>query len=1435
MGAFDEALNSKKPTAEPKVSAFDAALAVEPTTSEQPAVEEPSMLSKAMSAIDDKASSMAGGVATAGMDVLEAPWVARDMYRAGREFTSKLAHKYMPDTMEFIDEVENSDAFKTANKIGMMTSPLNAFTKQLIPEMLPEKRPYTGQEAFGIGDMVEKATARVTPQGENALNDAAFTAGEFFIPSKSKLDALATLGAVGGEWGGGLFDNEEGDNTGADKGKLAGFFATMLGGGWVKNAKKQFLSDDPTDTADFIQELTELSPSELTDVLRQHKPINPKENLTAVLPDSVEVAKLVKGAANHPKAKGTLLENANAVERELIENVNDTSGGLPIGADAASVDARNAGIAESKANAKEIADAEVADAGGDAVGGLGAGIDKQYLRDLEKAKLNLKRANEAADKAEAAAKAERELSTDSLRTVAHEAEAKAAKKEVEAYEQVVEGIEAKHKTDLETLGESKDATVSRAEGRAKTAKKARDVTLERGEKATDVVQSRKEKRAETAETVTKTAAAKKGQVATDAANTKKAEDLAAVDEELAGGIAKGEETLRTALDAAVVKAEKTAANAEKTLGKKTKNAARDVARANAAASAAKGDTVTSLEAARAESVEASKAAEKAKNAEAAANAAVKKATGADELKVLREEAKTAKAAADKAANKAKTANKAVASANNPSAISEDALKNLEARKAADYKAKVEPKYDEFYRENGGLALRYSTEKTAIPKAVKSAKSALRNNTYDEMLDEFTGMRDVLEDHTGTDSFMHRNPKDIRDAISAAKSTLRSRPHLYEKKFVDVQMKKILDALDTTIEALPSGGLYKDARREYADHMTSYGQKGTLMGDARGKAKKKDQSFTFLNNLLKKGDEGAESVAAIKRAGIGFDEVAAYMKAKIAKGASPEALRKDYHELFAEMPTLSKQLDDIGVTGAASKEASNASGAASAARDSKKASTSAANKTEAAKVTTAKKDNAQTRRDDIEAAAATVNKQTEAAEKARQRKATTAEQKSKDNVADAQEIYDETLQGGSKTKAADMNTAEDKALATLEETQAVAKASREKALNRATAKLEKAKAEEAAERLNASDIRKASNKLAVEDAAANLEKVKTRHSDAEKVANDALTDSINAANASHTKGVSDLGSAKSKALSDAGSANVKNKAHIEASAIDEINKANDALKEANNKALRDSSSKSGVRNQKHEDKLEDLKTKRDNAIADAVGKAATAPKGTIHAYAKNPNETVKAILGKEGTHEAMKVLSTKLADAKGGAEKLKGQVVSEVMKKIATGNDGKFILTNGSITEFAKMRETLVEGGILTKKEADNIAERIQTHVTSKRMMKKVEGVDVTASMDALADSIGLVAAGRLSKPIAKITAAPALMLTGALRRFVTGTIKDSKKNTARVQQLEELLAKPEKLLEYVEKSAKGKSLREKEALIRRILVSGDISRYIESTDEEKDK
>jgi hypothetical protein len=153
------------------------------------------------------------------------------------------------------------------------------------------------------------------------------------------------------------------------------------------------------------------------------------------------------------------------------------------------------------------------------------------------------------------------------------------------------------------------------------------------------------------------------------------------------------------------------------------------------------------------------------------------------------------------------------------------------------------------------------------------------------------------------------------------------------------------------------------------------------------------------------------------------------------------------------------------------------------------------------------------------------------------------------------------------------------------------------------------------------------------------------------------------------------------------------------------------------------------------------------------------KTAVRAYEKAPEKTINTMLKDPQSGQQFSALNKRLTDAGKGAE-FRGSVRKEVMGILHPKYAEKATATPMAIDRFAKIRGPLVKSKVITKAEADDMAEvleRTRTNITSKEAISSIrEEVNNEAAQ--------LGASFVAAQGTTMLPAGHSLMMVGAVRR-----------------------------------------------------------------------
>jgi len=213
--------------------------------------------------------------------------------------------------------------------------------------------------------------------------------------------------------------------------------------------------------------------------------------------------------------------------------------------------------------------------------------------------------------------------------------------------------------------------------------------------------------------------------------------------------------------------------------------------------------------------------------------------------------------------------------------------------------------------------------------------------------------------------------------------------------------------------------------------------------------------------------------------------------------------------------------------------------------------------------------------------------------------------------------------------------------------------------------------------------------------------------------------------------------------------------------------------------------------------QDLAAGAKDSAAKVTGLAKAAEASTLKKFAEKPEAVIDGMLknGKANSKELKSLLASAVANGTEKSfknlmtERIKGKLFGDIAFPEATGG------RSGSAVSFGKMRDTLVEAGIYTPKEADRIAESLD-RVKALDLRKEATNTQLQQTLNAV-EGLSVSAAAVLT---AKATGQSSLTMVGALRKAFKARALVKKNNTDVIKRVEEFLISPEKYLDGVKAS-----------------------------------
>ena len=214
--------------------------------------------------------------------------------------------------------------------------------------------------------------------------------------------------------------------------------------------------------------------------------------------------------------------------------------------------------------------------------------------------------------------------------------------------------------------------------------------------------------------------------------------------------------------------------------------------------------------------------------------------------------------------------------------------------------------------------------------------------------------------------------------------------------------------------------------------------------------------------------------------------------------------------------------------------------------------------------------------------------------------------------------------------------------------------------------------------------------------------------------------------------------------------------------------------------------------------QDAATTAKGSADKAAGLAKAAEGSTLKKFADDPEKVVDGLLknGKANTKQLKSLLDDAVAN---GTEKSFKNLMNERIKNKMFKDKDKVLpsANSASADSFLNMRDTLVEAGIYTSKEADRIAASLE-RVRALDLRKGATPAQLKETLNAV-EGLTVSAAAVLS---AKISGQSSLTMVGALRKAFKARALVKKNNVDVIKRVEEFLISPEKYLDGVKASKK---------------------------------
>jgi hypothetical protein len=257
-----------------------------------------------------------------------------------------------------------------------------------------------------------------------------------------------------------------------------------------------------------------------------------------------------------------------------------------------------------------------------------------------------------------------------------------------------------------------------------------------------------------------------------------------------------------------------------------------------------------------------------------------------------------------------------------------------------------------------------------------------------------------------------------------------------------------------------------------------------------------------------------------------------------------------------------------------------------------------------------------------------------------------------------------------------------------------------------------------------------------------------------------------------------------------------------------------------KLAKEVATKSEAGSTKLKSTLEKEKGKISNREA---GLAKSISREIISKYNDAPEATVTNLLkSKDGAKELNKLYrGLKMA---GGEAEFKAQIGQQMRDILAPKVNKTNRADAGSIDKFDKMRKTLVDSKVLTKKEADDIAEALQRNDTE--FLRRSAGNQSVKAV--LSETDKLMASAGAATLLAPASGGAQLMLQASVRRQLVNYMQRKKYSDKTLAKIDEFIANPERYYDAAMKLSekqKGKNSPEKVArnLVSTIFATGQIA------------
>lgn len=211
---------------------------------------------------------------------------------------------------------------------------------------------------------------------------------------------------------------------------------------------------------------------------------------------------------------------------------------------------------------------------------------------------------------------------------------------------------------------------------------------------------------------------------------------------------------------------------------------------------------------------------------------------------------------------------------------------------------------------------------------------------------------------------------------------------------------------------------------------------------------------------------------------------------------------------------------------------------------------------------------------------------------------------------------------------------------------------------------------------------------------------------------------------------------------------------------------------------------------------------DVAERGARAKAAKAQKGLesriTAKYAADPKGTVKQLLKNEADAPKLKRLNDIMVK-RGEGDAFKASVRDSLSETLFKTEAGVEKATPASIDAFLKQRKSLVDSGVLTDVEADDILKSLDK--TKGQIMRKNAAVQKLDDMGNEFDNLlaSMLAAGGMG-----VFKTNSLVIAGAMRRQFRAWLKKMDFDPAKLDAVEEFMLNPEAFLKHVEPSTDPK-------------------------------